>query len=483
MNDFDYPLYNIADHSQRPEELFRTRREWLNQFGTGFGMLALATMLNPKLAGTAHAQSAGNPLSAKKPPLPSQAKAKRVLHIYMEGAMPHLDNWDPKPELIKKGKRGANAGTKLRNRTLLAPQFDYKKFGQSGLELSEVWPNLGRHADDLAVVRSLHTDAPAHGPARILMNTGDLQRVRPSVGSWVLYGLGTENQDLPGFIAMKPGGMPDAGNFRSAFLPGSLQGTYVNSQNTKIEEIIKNIKSGFVSMGDQRKQLDLLLKLNEIHKQKRRAEAQLEARISTFELAYRMQTKAKEAFDISGESDETKERYGANRQGRQMLIARRLLERNVRFVQVWQGGWDLHGDIPGRNKRNADELDPAIGAIMDDLKERGLFDSTLIYLSSEFGRSPTQDNNNGRSHNARAMSTWLAGGGIKGGQAYGETDELGGAAAVNKVHVKDLHATVLHQLGFDHERLTFRAGGREMRLTEPTQKAPEGGRVVKDILA
>ncbi len=474
MNPFNYPLYSRKDHTVRLEDHFLTRRSWLNQLGSGFGALALTAMMQPEL----RAQSAaGDPLAPKQPMFPDRAKAKRVLHIYLAGAMPHLDNWDFKPELKKKD------GMEVGNRKLLGPQFEFKKFGKSGLELSEVWPNLGRHADDIAVVKSMYTDAPAHEVAQILMNTGDFDRERPSVGSWVLYGLGSENQNLPGFIALQPGGMPDTKNFGSAFLPGSLQGTFVNSQNTKIEDIIKNIKSSFTSAADQRKQLDLLYRLNEVHKQKRQAEAQLEARIRSFELAYRMQTDAKQAFDIADEKPETVARYGQGPQGRQMLIARRLLERGVRFVQVWQGGWDLHGNIPTANRRNAEQLDPAIGALMDDLKERGLFKDTLIYLSSEFGRSPTQDNPNGRSHNEKAMSVWLAGGGIKGGLGYGSTDELGGSAVVNPAHVKDLHATILNQLGFDHEKLIYPSGGRDMRLTEPSRKKPDGGQVIKGILA
>jgi hypothetical protein len=450
---------------------FLTRREWLNRVSNGFGAVALSALMQEQ---EALSQSSGSPLSPKQPHF--EPKAKRVLHIYMAGGMPHQDNWDPNPELRKRG------GQKEGNRTLLAPQFEYQKFGQSGLELSEVWPNLGRHADDMAVIRSLWTDAPAHGAATVLMNTGDFTRVRPSVGSWALYGLGTENQNLPGFIVLQPGNSPDARVLSNAFLPGSLQGTFVNSQNTKMEEIIKNIQSDFASSKDQRKQLDLLFKLNEIHKQKRQADAKLEARIRTFELAYRMQTDAREAFDISGESDETKERYGTSRQGRQMLIARRLLERGVRFVQVWQGGWDLHNNIPNRNRQLAGELDPGIGALMDDLKESGLFNDTLIYLSSEFGRRSSQDGANGRGHNASAMSTWLAGGGVKGGTAYGATDELGAKAVENKVHVKDLHATILHMLGFDHEKLIFPSGGRDMRLTEPSNKKPDGGQVVKGVI-
>jgi uncharacterized protein (DUF1501 family) len=282
---------------------------------------------------------------------------------------------------------------------------------------------------------------------------------------------------------MRPGNAPDARNFTNAFLPGAFQGTFVNSNNTKIEDIIKNIKSDFASRRDQRKQLDLLLKLNEIHKQKRQAEGALEARINTFELAYRMQTDAREAFDIAGEKPETRAKYGNNGQGRQLLIARRLLERGVRFVQVNQGGWDLHSGIANRAARNAQQLDPAVGALMDDLKERGLFEDTLIYISSEFGRSPTEDGGGGRSHNARGMSTVLAGGGIKGGIGYGSTDELGGSAVENRVHVKDLHATILNQLGFDHEQLTFRNGGRDFRLTQPTRTLPQGGQVVEGVIA
>ena len=363
---------------------------------------------------------------------PNNAKAKRVLHIFLQGAAPHMDLWDPRPELNKSG------GKQTGNRKLLASPFKFPKFGKSGLQMSEIWPNIGRHADDIAIIRSLYTDAPAHGPATYMMNTGEMQEIRPAVGSWALYGLGTENQNLPGFITMRPGNSPDARNYTNAFLPGAFQGTFVDSNNTKIEDIIKNIKSDFASRKDQRKQLDLLLKLNEIHKQKRQAEGALEARINTFELAYRMQTDAREAFDIAGEKPETRAKYGDNGQGRQLLIARRLLERGVRFVQVSQGGWDLHNGIANRAARNAQELDPAVGALMDDLKERGLFEDTLIYISSEFGRSPTEDGGGGRSHNARGMSTVLAGGGIKGGLGYGSTDELGGSAVKNKVHVKGL---------------------------------------------
>ena len=468
---YEYDLDNKADHSACVEELFLTRRQWLTKTGTGFGALALSCML----AEQGFAQASGGALAPKQPP--QTPKAKRVLNIFLQGAAPHMDLWDPKPEL------NANGGKAQGNKRLLASPFKFPKYGKSGLQFSEIWPNLGRHADDIAIVRSTYTDLPEHKAATLMQNTGVITGNRPAVGSWVLYGLGTENQNLPGFITMRPGNAPDARNFTNSFLPGAFQGTFVDSNNTKIEDIIKNIKSEFASRRDQRKQLDLLLKLNEVHKQKRQAEGELEARINSFELAFRMQTDAREAFDITGEKPETAAKYGNNAQGRQMMIARRLLERGVRFVQVAQGGWDLHGGIAQRAKRNADQLDPAIGALMDDLKDRGMFEDTLIYITSEFGRSPTEDGGGGRSHNARGLSTVLAGGGIKGGMAYGSTDELGGAAVENKVHVKDIHATVLNQLGFDHEQLTYRTGGRDFRLTQPTRALPQGGQVVEGIVA
>jgi hypothetical protein len=470
---YEYDLYNKADHTARIEDAFLTRREWLQKTGTGFGALALSAMMAEQ---GLMAQSKGlSPLAPKQPP--RTPKAKRVLNIFLAGGAPHQDLWDPNPEL------NSNGGKAKGNRKLLASPFKFPKYGKSGLQMSEIWPNLGRHADDIAIVRSTYTDAPAHGAATLIQNTGTFTEVRPSVGSWVLYGLGTENQNLPGFITMRPGGAPDARTFNNSFLPGAYQGTFVDSNNTKIEDIIKNIKSDFASRKDQRKQLDLLLKLNEIHKQKRQAEGELEARINTFELAYRMQTDAREAFDIAGEKPETVAKYGTNSQGRQMLIARRLLERGVRFVQVSQGGWDLHGGIAQRAKRNADQLDPGIGALIDDLKEKGMFEDTLIYITSEFGRTSTEDGGGGRSHNARGFSTVFVGGGVKGGFSYGATDEIGSAAVKDKVHVKDIHATILNQLGFDHEQLTFATGGRDFRLTQPTRTLPQGGMPVKGILA
>jgi len=388
-----------------------------------------------------------------------------------------LDTWDYKPELANAG--GGAAGN--RGRRLLAPQFNFAPQGQSGVMMSEIWPELSKHADDLAIVNSMHTDVPAHGPATLLQTTGDFRLPKPSLGSWVVYGLGTENQNLPAFVAMNPGGFPGQGakNWQSAFMPGAFQGTFVDPTATDIERIIENIRNKFTTAQDQRNQLDLLNKINEIHKQKRQVEDKLEARIQSYELAYRMQADATEAFDVAREPQSILEMYGATEQdpalrsqARQFIIARRLLERGVRFVQVWNGGWDTHNNIPNNVPRNAGRIDKPISAFMTDLKQRGLFSDTLIASSTEFGRSPTEDGPNGRSHNNRAFSSWLAGGGVKGGQIYGSTDELGGAAADDRVHVHEFHSSILHGLGFDSERLTYRNSGRDFRLTDVSGAQP-----------
>jgi hypothetical protein len=445
------------------------RRQWLTQAGGGFGAMALSCMLAEQGFG----QEGKGALAPKQPP--NNAKAKRVLHIFLQGAAPHMDLWDPRPELNK------SDGKQTGNRKLLASPFKFPKFGKSGLQMSEIWPNIGRHADDITIIRSLYTDAPAHGPATYMMNTGEMQEIRPAVGSWALYGLGTENQNLPGFITMRPGNSPDARNYTNAFLPGAFQGTFVDSNNTKIEDIIKNIKSDFASRKDQRKQLDLLLKLNEIHKQKRQAEGALEARINTFELAYRMQTDAREAFDIAGEKPETRAKYGNNGQGRQLLIARRLLERGVRFVEltipdIGEDRWDAHGGLRKNHGNNARSVDKPIAGLLKDLKSRGMLDDTLVLWSGEFGRTPFAQGGNGRDHNEFGFSLWMAGAGVKPGTVYGATDQWGYKAVENPLEIYDLHATILHLLGIDHKQLTFRFGGRDIRLTDVH------GRVVQELL-
>jgi hypothetical protein len=325
----------------------------------------------------------------------------------------------------------------------------------------------------------------------MLMNCGEARLIRPSLGSWVTYGLGSENQNLPGFIAMCPGGYPiqETQNWQSAFLPGVYQGTYIDTKHTDIEKLIEHIRNGVVSREQQRQQLDLLKALNERQLQRDPNDPQLEARIQSFELAYRMQMDASDAFDVSKEPKSILDLYGPGTQARQLLIARRLLEKGVRFVQVWSGNgqpWDNHDDIEQNHRRLAKECDQGIGALLADLKQRGMLDSTLVIWGGEFGRTPTVElptpganagKVNGRDHNHWGFTTWLAGGGVKGGIAYGATDDFGFKAAEDPVHVHDLHATILHLLGFDHEKLTYRYAGRDFRLTDVH------GKVVKEILA
>jgi hypothetical protein len=467
-----HPQPGLADH-------FMTRREFLARSGTGFGLTALTALLGMgELSGIdAVAQNGGfSPLSPKKTHYP--AKAKHIIQIFAQGAPTHIDTWDPKPELKKRDGQSISGGR--RGGTAFGSPFDFTPSGQSGLPMSSVWPQLRRHADRLAVVRSMHTDIPAHDTAQVMFNTGSLRRVMPSVGSWVLYGMGSENQSLPGFVALSNGNI-NANNMRSAFLPGAFQGTQVNTQARRVEDLIANIRNGNISLPEQRRQLDLLHSLNEVHKQKMKKDGQLEARLQAYELAFKMQMEAIDAFDAAKEPQSVREEYGDTGTGRQMLIARRLVERGVRFVQVWHGGWDHHNNIAQNLPRKAGEIDKPFAALITDLERKGLLDETLILWGGEFGRTPAADGNTGaaagRNHNSRAFSVVMAGGGIKGGTAYGATDELGGAAVENKVHIHDLHATLLALLGFDHKDLTFRHNGRDFRLTDVY------GKVVKDIIA
>jgi hypothetical protein len=337
----------------------------------------------------------------------------------------------------------------------------------------------------------MHANVPNHEPSLLLMNCGEARLIRPSMGSWLTYGLGTENQNLPGFIAMCPGGYPiqESQNWQAGFLPGIYQGTYIDTNQTEVNKLIENIRNKNLSLVKQRQQLDLLQKLNSLHINDRSSDPILESRIQSFELAYRMQMDAADAFDVSKESKHVLEMYGPGVQARQILIARRLLERGVRFVQVWHGAgqpWDSHDDIEINHRRLAKECDQAIWALLSDLKQRGMLDDTLVIWGGEFGRTPTVElptpganagKINGRDHNHHGFSMWLAGGGVKGGTVVGNTDEFGFAAQDNKVHVHDLHATMLQLLGFDHEKLTYRYAGRDFRLTDVH------GRVVDDIIA
>ncbi len=460
---------------------FVNRREFLARSGSGFGMTALAALAAMgELPGIElKAQSENfSPLAPKKPHF--EVKAKRIIQIFAQGAPTHIDTWDPKPELTKLDGKSIGGGRGGRNGTAFGSPFTFEKKGQSGLEMSPVWPALGAHADKLSVIRSMHTDIPAHDTAQVMFNTGSLRRVMPSVGAWVIYGLGSQNQSLPGFVALSPGNV-NPNNMRSAFLPGAFQGTQVNTRSNRAEDLIANIRNGNASLPEQRRQLDLLHQLNEVHKQKMKKDGQLEARLQAYELAFKMQMEAIDAFDINRESQAIRDSYGANtNEGRQMLIARRLLEKGVRFVQVWHGGWDHHNNIATTLPRKAGEIDKPLAAFITDLEQRGMLDDTLILWGGEFGRTPAaQGNGNarGRNHNSRGFSVMLAGGGVKGGKAYGATDELGAAAVENKVHIHDLHATLLALLGFDHEKLTYRHNGRDFRLTDVY------GNVVKDIIA
>jgi hypothetical protein len=481
-------------HRAKLEHLSLTRRELLNRCGTGFGAMALAGMMAEigLTSSRADAAESLNPMAPKKPHFP--AKAKNVIHIFLNGGPSHVDTWDPKPMLDKYHGQPLptqNLRTERRTGAAFRSPFKFQKYGKSGIEVSEIFAKTAEHVDDIAVIRSMHADVPNHEPSLLLLNCGDARQVRPSMGSWVTYGLGSENQNLPGFIAMCPGGYPiqESQNWQAGFLPGVYQGTYIDSQFTEIEKLIEHIRNNTVSTPEQRQELDLLHKLNERHADARQKESQLESRIQSFELAYRMQMDASDAFDVSREPQHIRDMYGPGTQARQILVARRLIEKGVRFVQVWHGAgqpWDNHDDLEVNHRNLARQCDQAIAALLTDLKQRGMLDETLVIVGGEFGRTPvvelpTPGSNagkiNGRDHNHWGYTTWMAGGGVKGGQAYGATDEFGFKAEVNPVHVHDLQATILQLLGFDHTKLTYRYAGRDFRLTDVY------GDVVKDLIA
>jgi len=474
-------------HAFNPEHLALTRREFLCRCGMGMGALSVASLFgNLGLLGSAQAaEGFTSPLAPKQPHFPP--KAKRIIHIFANGGPSHVDTFDPKPALEKYAGKllpMENLPTERKTGAAFPSPYKFKRYGQSGIEVSEIFPNVAESIDDIAVIRSMHADIPNHEPSLLLMNCGEARLIRPSMGSWVTYGLGSENQNLPGFIAMCPGGYPiqESQNWQSGFLPGVYQGTYIDTQHTRIEQLIENIKNNYTSQPEQRAQLDLLQQLNQRHLAKRKDDAQLEARIQSFELAYRMQTDATDAFDTTREPEGIRKMYGEGTQARQLLIARRLLERGVRFVQVWHGSgqpWDNHDDIEVNHRKLAQDSDQAIGALLRDLKQRGMLKDTLVIWGGEFGRTPVAElpQLSGRDHNHYGFSMWLAGGGVRGGYVHGATDEFGFQAVENKVHVHDLHATILWLLGFDHEKLTFRHAGRDFRLTDVH------GHVVRELLA
>lgn len=440
------------------------RRSLLKQVGMGLPALGLAGLL-------ADDSDASEKLGPHFAP-----KAKHVVHLFMNGGPSQVDTFDPKPELdVWHGKDIGNLNLRTERRTgaPMKSPFKFRQHGESGIPVSELFSRTAQHIDDMAIIRSMFAEVPNHEPSLMLMNCGHIQLPRPSFGSWVTYGLGSENNNLPGFMAMCPGGYPivSTRNWRSSFLPGAYQGTYLDTKHSDVDKLLQNIKSAATGTAGQNHQFNLLNNLNRHHQAKHRHDPNLEARIKSFEMAYRMQTEAAEAFDLNRETQFTLDMYGDSTIGKQLLLTRRLIERGVRFIQAWSGAgqpWDNHSGLEAAHRKLANEWDQPIAAFITDLKQRGLFDETLILWGGEFGRTPVAEKPalNGRDHNHYGFSVWLAGGGIKGGTVHGQTDDFGFRAVEDPVSVHDLHATMLHLLGLDHKRLTYRFAGRDFRLTD-----------------
>lgn len=466
------------------------RRDMLSRCGMGLGGLALGQIL---AAEQSHAAAgSNNPMLPRHGHFP--AKAKRIIHLFMNGGPSQVDTFDPKPALDKYAGQslpGGNLRTERPTGAVFPSPYRFRRHGESGLPVSELFEHTAKNIDDIAVIRSMHADVPNHEPSLMLMNCGEARLVRPSMGSWLTYGLGTDNQNLPAFVSMCPGGFPiqESQNWQAGFLPGVFQGTYLDTNNTQVEELIANVRNDRILPRQQALQLKLLRQLNAAHLNQRSGDAQLESRIQSLELAFRMQTEASDAFDVSGEPKHIRDMYGDGVQARQILIARRLVERGVRYVQIWHGAgqpWDSHDDLAINHRRLAKQCDQAIGALLTDLKQRGLLDETLVMWGGEFGRTPVvempkkgsnQGKINGRDHNHWGFTMWLAGGGVRGGYAHGATDEFGFKAVEDKVHVHDLHATILKLMGFDHEKFTYHYAGRDFRLTDVH------GNVVEQLIA
>jgi hypothetical protein len=475
-------------HAPDFRHLFSTRRDFLTRCGMGLGALAFNAISGQQ----ASAASATNALSTRPPQF--MGKAKHVIHIFANGGASQVDTFDPKPMLTKldgKPMPGDYMPTERKTGALMKSPYSFKRYGQCGLEVSEIFDKVGQCADDLCVIRSMHADVPNHEPSLLLMNCGEARLIRPSMGSWVTYGLGTLNQNLPGFIVMCPGGYPiqESQNWQAGFLPGAYQGTYIDTQHRELDKLIENIRNKGLPLKEQRRQLDLLQELNRQHEERRAGDAQLEARVQSFELAYRMQLDATDAFDVTREPQHIRDMYGDTTHGRQALIARRLVERGVRFIQLWHGEgqpWDNHDDLEVNHRRLAKEADQPIAALLKDLKQRGMLEETLVIWGGEFGRTPVVElpqaganagKINGRDHNHYGFTMWLAGGGSNGGTVYGATDDVGFKAVDKPVHVHDLHATLMKLLGYDHEKFTFRYAGRDYRLTDLH------GKVIDELIA
>ncbi|MFN7562893.1 MAG: DUF1501 domain-containing protein [Prosthecobacter sp.] len=458
-----------------------SRRQFLQTTACGFGSLALSAMAN-------------NPLAGKKPH--HQPRAKRVIFLFMQGGVSHVDSYDYKPRLFKEdGKvidvQDARAIAKTGKgapQRVMKPLWDFAQHGESGRWASNLFPNVNRHLDDLCFLHGMHTEGVAHGPATLFLHTGTTSFIRPSMGAWVMYGLGTENENLPGFVTISPSlGNGGPRNYGNAFIPAVYQGTPVGRSGQPAKESsIKNITNTIWTPEQQRKQFGLLQSLN-AH-QAMPGDSEIDAVIRSYELAWRMQAKAPDVMDLSDESEATKKLYGIDEKptdnfGRQCLMARRLAERGVRYIQVNYGdnsnnpAWDQHSNLP-KHGDHAAAVDKPIAGLLDDLKQRGLLEDTIVWWGGEFGRTPyAEKNGTGRDHNPKGVTVWMAGGGFMPGFSFGETDDLGHFAVDGKVHMHDLHATILHQLGLDHEKLTFRHAGRDFRLTDVH------GHVVKEVLA
>jgi hypothetical protein len=451
-----------------------TRRDFLLRSGMGLGMLGLADLY------------ASDGALIQKPHF--APKAKRIIHFFLNGGPSHVDTFDPKPMLTKHDGKAVPSKrlTERKTGAAFGSPFKFQRYGQSGIEVSELFAQTAAHIDDIAVIRSMYAQVPNHEPSLMLMNCGDSIQPRPSLGAWLTYGLGSDNENLPGFIAMCPGGMPikSAENWQSAFLPGAYHGTYVDSTHQQVDRLIENIRSPHADEKVQMRQLELMRRLNEAHRRER-DDPRLEARIQSFELAFRMQMEAADAFDVSKEPQHIRELYGEGVHARQTLIARRLLERGVRMVQLWHGAgqpWDNHDNIEINHRKLAAQIDQPIAALLTDLKQRGMLDETLVLWGGEFGRTPTVElaggkSKLGRDHNHYGFTVWMAGGGIKGGTVHGSTDEFGFAAQDQPTSVHDLHATIMHLMGINHEELTYRYAGRDFRLTDVY------GDVVRQVVA
>jgi hypothetical protein len=452
-----------------------SRRTWLKTTASGFGYLAFAGL------STWAAEKSASPLAPKKPHSP--ARAKRVIFLCMEGGPSHTDTFDYKPKL--KADDGKTFGRgRVRFARLLGSPWEFKQYGKSGLWISDLFPEVGRHADELCLLNSMHTDLPSHPQAFVQMHTGIFQFPRPSMGAWTLYGLGTENENLPGFITISPPGNNGGPiNYGSSFLPAAYQGTRIGAGRRAVSAAsVSNLPGRGVSPTAQRAQLDFVQSLNRTALERDKVNPGVEGLIESYELAFRMQGELPKLMDLTGETTVTKQMYGIDEDatddfGRKCLLARRFVEAGVRFVELNHGGWDQHRNLKADHARHALSVDKPIAGLLADLKGRDLLEDTLVIWGGEFGRTPYAQGTDGRDHNNKGYTIWMAGGGVKGGLAHGKTDEYGYEAVEDKMHIHDWHATILYLLGLDHKRLTYRHAGRDMRLTDVK------GNVVKEIVA